>query len=178
MKLLNRPIWRVPVVLIGLGITNRLLTFLLSFLWVRIQKAQGPNPETGAYEISSGAITVVLAVIAFVLFWAAGWKFIRGLTRKQIFLSATIMVVWHGILLALEQWTMATSNWDLYFAWVYRLWITVDGIGWASQLLFRIFGEVSVPVMLPSIFTPYLYILLGQSSASTQETDFAESEPT
>jgi len=176
MSVLKKPILRVPLVLIGLGVTERILTFLLTFLWVRIQKAQGPNPETGAYEIGSGGITVVLAVIGFVLFWVAGWKFIRGLTRKQIFLSATIIVVWHGILLVLEQWTMATSNWDLYFALVYRLWITVDGIGWATQLLSRIFGEVSVPVVAPSILTPYLYILLGRSRTSMDEENFIQNE--
>ena len=176
MELLKKPILRVPLVLVCLGVLERLLTFVLTFIWVRIQRAQGPNPETGAYEIGGGGITVVLSVIAFLLFWAAGWKFIRGLTRKQIFLSATIMEIWHGILLALEQWTMATANWDLYFSLVYRLWITVGGTGWATQLLFRIFGEVSVPVVAPAIFTPYLYILLGRRDASVQEENFIKNE--
>lgn len=162
MELLKKPILRVPLILAVTGIVCRMLTYLCSFISVRIQMANGPDPVTGAYNISSGYTTEIVSVIAFILFWFAGWKFVRGLSRKQIFLSATIMVVWLGILLAWEQLSQAGGG---YSIWVYRLYATQEAVSWATQLLVRVFDEVSVPVVLPSIFTPYLYLLLGKKNA-------------
>lgn len=164
MEFLKRPIWRVPLVLCATGLLCRLITYLYSFVSVRIQMAQGPDPVTGAYSISSGHASVVLSTVAFLLFWAAGWKFVRGLTRKQIFLSATIMVVWLGVLLAWEQLSQAAGG---YSMWVYRLYATQEAVSWVVQLLVRIFGSVSVPVVLPSILTPYCYLLLGRKEPAS-----------
>jgi len=175
MKFSPKNLLRIPVVLTILGVLERILTFLLSFIWVQIQKAQGPDPITGVYEISSGHLTEIMAIIGFVLFWAAGWKFVRKLTKKQIFISATIMAVWYALLLGLEQWTMATSNYDLYFALVYRLWVTLEGMSWSSQLLVWLFGDVSLPVMLPAVLTPYLYLLLGQKNVERETIEPSES---
>ena len=169
MKLIKKPLLRIPLLLTALGILERIITFIVSFIWVQIQRSQGPNPITGAYEISSGYVTEIMTVIGFVLFWAAGWKFVRGLTRKQIFFSATIMSIWYALLLGLEQWTMATSNYDLYFSLVYRLWVTLEGMSWASQLLVRIFGDVTLPVMMPAVLTPYLYLLFGKHRTHQEE---------
>lgn len=169
MEGLKKPIWRVPLVLGITGIGLRFLTFIVSFISVQVQKAQGPDPVTGAYNITGGYVTEIIAVAAFVVFWAAGWKFVRDLSRREIFYSASIMVVWHAALLALEQWCMAASNWDLYFSLVYRLWATVETTGWADQLLIRVFDQVTIPVMIPGLFTPYLYLLLGRRNASAEE---------
>ena len=175
MELLKKPLLRIPVVLTTLGILERILTFIVSFVWVQIQKAQGPDPITGAYEISGGHLTEIMTVIGLVLFWAAGWKFVRGLTRKQIFFSATIMAVWYALLLGLEQWTMAASNYDLYFALVYRLWITLEGMSWATQLLVWVFGDVTLPIVLPAVLTPYLYLLLGRKGVQQEAVEQTES---
>ena len=162
MELWKKPILRVPLVIGITGIVCRILTYLCSFISVRIQMAKGPDPVTGAYNLSTGYTTEIISVIAFLLFWAAGWKFVRGLTRKQIFLSATIMVVWLGVLLAWEQLSQAGGSYSL---WVYRLYATQEAVSWATQLLIWVFDDVSAPVVLPSIFTPYLYLLLGKKNA-------------
>ena len=164
MELLKKPILRVPLVLALTGILCRALRFLIILIWTRVQIAQGPDPVSGAYEISVGPISPFLDVLCFLLFWAAGWKFVRGLTRKQIFLSATIMVVWLGLLLAWEQLSQAAGG---YSMWVYRLYATQEAVTWAVQLLVRIFGAVSVPVVLPSILTPYCYLLLGRKEPAS-----------
>ena len=164
METLRKPLWRVPVVLALTGLLCRCLTYVVAFIWGRIQMAQGPNPATGAYELTTGYTTEIMAVIAFLLFWAAGWKFVRGLSRKEIFLSATIMVVWHGLLLALEQLSQAMGG---YSIWVYRLYATTDATGWATQILVRVFDEVSVPVVLPAILTAYCYLILGKRKAAS-----------
>ncbi len=159
MELLRKPVLRVPLVLVLTGLVCRAVSRPMIFLWVRIQIARGPDPATGSHEIGMGYINEIMAVIAFLLFWAAGWKFIRGLSRRQIFFSATIMVVWAGLLLAWEQFSQAMGG---YSMWVYRLYATTEAMGWTTQILIRVFDEVSVPVVLPYIFTPYLYLLLGK----------------
>ena len=159
MELLKRPILRVPLVLVLTGILCRALRYAVIMAWTRVQMAQGPDPVTGAYEISVGPAGMVLDVLYFALFWIAGWLFVRGLTRRQIFFSATIMVVWLGVLLAWEQLSQALGG---YSIWVYRLYATQTAVSWATQLLVWIFDEVSVPVVLPSILTPYLYLFLGK----------------
>ena len=161
MEVLKKPIWRVPLVLAGTGILCRVLSFLVVFVWTRLQIARGPDPVTGSYQIGTGYMSEILAVVSFLLFWAAGWKFLRGLTRRQIFASATIMVLWGAALLAGEQLSQAAGNMDLFFG-VYHLQATTDAMRWATQLLVRIFDEVSVPVVIPGLLAPYLYLLLGR----------------
>lgn len=140
------------------GILCRFLTYLISFVFVRIQMAQGPDSVTGAYEITSGHATEIIAVLSFILFWVVGWKFVRGLSRRQIFLSATIMVIWEAVLLTAEQLSQSMGSYSLL---VYRLYATTEATMWASQILIRIFNQVSVPVILPGLLAPYLYLLLG-----------------
>ena len=158
MEFWKKPLWRVPLVLAGTGIVCSILSFLMAFVWGRIQIARGPDPVTGACQISTGYLSVLSAILAFVLFWLAGWRFVRGLERRQIFLSATIMVVWQAVLLIWEQISQAMGG---YSMWVYRIYATVEASSWASQLLFRLFDQVSWPLAVPALFTPYLYILLG-----------------
>lgn len=67
MDFWKRPILRVPLVLCGLGILMRLVTYLTSFVWVRILIASGST------EISVGPVTVVSTAIDFLLFFLAGW---------------------------------------------------------------------------------------------------------
>ena len=163
MEFWKKPLWRVPLVLAGTGIVCSILSFLMAFVWGRIQIARCPDPVTGACQISTGYLSVLSAILAFVLFWLAGWRFVRGLERRQIFLSATIMVVWQAVLLIWEQISQAMGG---YSMWVYRIYATVEASSWASQLLFRLFDQVSWPLAVPALFTPYLYILLGKSKAA------------
>ena len=85
MEFWKKPLWRVPLVSAGTGIVCSILSFLMAFVWGRIQIARGPDPVTGAYQISTGYLSVLSAILAFVLFWLAGWRFVRGLERRQIF---------------------------------------------------------------------------------------------
>lgn len=165
MEVLKKPLWRVPVVLGCAGILCRILTYILGFAWGRIQMARGPGPD-GTYLITGGRVTEVAAVISFLLFWLAGWRYIRGLSRRQIFLSASIMVLLNGALLAWEQLSQAMGGYSL---WVYRLYALTEGQMWVSQLLFRLFDTVSVTLAIPEIFAPYLYLLLGRREVSSRD---------
>ena len=159
MRILKSPLLRVPLVLTVTGILCRVLTYIISFIHVRIQMAKGPNPVTGAYEIGSGNVTVIIAVIAFLLFWIAGWRYLQHMTFRQIFISASIMVVWYTLLLTVEQVSQAMGSYPM---WVYTLYATHESCGWVDQLLVRIFDQVSIPVVIPGLFTPYLYLIFGR----------------
>ena len=159
MRILKSPLLRVPLVLTVTGIICRFLTYTLGFIWGRIQIARGPNPVTGAYEIGSGNVTVIIAVIGFLLFWLAGWRYLQHMTFRQIFASATIMVIWYALLLTAEQLLQAMGSYPM---WVYTLYATHESCAWVDQLLIRIFDEVSVRVMILGLFAPYLYLVFGR----------------
>ena len=161
MDFLRRPIWRVPLVLGALGLVRRCLSYVLGFIWVRIQIAQGPGPD-GAYTISTGHMSEVAAVISFLLFWWAGWRFLRGMTRRELFWSASIMVLVFAALLAAEQ--ISQHVFGTYSMTVYRLYALAEGKGWVDQIFFRLTGEVSVSTVLPGIFAPYLYLIFGRKA--------------
>lgn len=162
METWKNPLWRVPLVLGCAGLLCRALTFILAFAWGTIQRFRGPGPD-GTTVLTSGYVTEIIAVISFLLFWWAGWRFVRGLTRREIFLSATIMVLFQALLLAWEQLSQSMGGYSL---WAYRLYALTEGTMWADQLLIRLFDTVSVPVLIPALFAPYLYLVFGKRSAS------------
>ena len=163
MEVLKRPIWRVPLVLCAVGLLCRTLTYILGFIWGRMQIARGPGPD-GAYVLSTGHMAEIMGVVCFLLFWLAGWQFVRGLTRREIFLSASIMVAVNIALLAAEQ--ISQRVFGTYSMTVHRLYALAEGSDWVDQLMFHIFDTVSIPLLIPGLFAPYLYLVLGKRSAS------------
>lgn len=159
MDFLRRPIWRVPLVLGALGLVCRCLTYVLGLTWGLIQRARGLGPD-GSIVLTTGYLSVIMAVISFLLFWWAGWRFLRGMTRRELFWSASIMVVVYAVLLAAEQ--ISQHVFGTYSLTVYRLYALADGNRWVDQLFFRLTGQVSVSTVLPGIFAPYLYLIFGR----------------
>ena len=170
MEFWKKPLWRVPVVLGALGVINRLLTLAGSMIWVSIQRARGPGPD-GSIVIGTGYLGEILTVAGALLFWWAGWRFVRGLTRREIFWSASIMVLVNAALLAAEQIGQAVTG--SYPMWVYRLYALTEGTSWVSQLFFRLFlaaGLTSSLWVVPDIFAPYLYLVFAKKDAPLSGT--------
>ncbi len=171
MEFWKKPILRVPLVLGALGVINRLLTLAGSMIWVSIQRARGPGPD-GSIVIGTGYLGEILTVAGALLFWWAGWRFVRGLTRREIFWSASIMVLVNAALLAAEQISLhvfGSYGWTVYNRTVYHLSALADGTSWVSQLFFRLFlaaGLTSSLWVVPDIFAPYLYLVFGKKAAS------------
>ena len=165
--ILEKPLWRVPVVLGGLGLLCRLLSFILSFAWGRIQIARGPGSD-GSVVLTTGYVGEIVTVIMFLLFWLVGWRFVRGLTRREIFRSASIMVLVNAALLAAEQ--ISQHVFGTYSMTVYHLYALADGKSWVDQLLFRLTGTVSLPMAIPGLFAPYLYLVFAKKDDPLSET--------
>lgn len=164
MELWKKPIWRVPLVLAALGVINRLLSLAGALIWGSIQRARGPGPD-GSIVISTGYLSEIMTVLGALLFWWAGWRFVRGLTRREIFWSASIMALVNAALLAAEQIGQAVTG--SYPMWVYRLWVLAEGSGWVSQLFLRLFlavGSASNLWVIPGVLAPYLYLVFGKKS--------------
>ncbi len=167
MEAWKKPIWRVPLVLGGLGVINHLLSFAGGLIWGRIQIARGPGPD-GSFVITSGCVTEIVTFMMFLLFWLAGWRFVRGLTRREIFWSASIMVLVNAALLAAEQ--ISQHVFGTYSMAVYYLYALAGGKSWVDQLLFRLTGTVSIPMVLPGLFAPYLYLVFAKKDAPLSGT--------
>ena len=166
MEIWKKSIFRVPLVLGALGILTRFLHLAGGVIWGAIQRLQGPGPD-GTFVITTGYATEIVSVITFLLFWWAGWRFVRGLTRREIFWSASIMVLVHAALLAAEQINQHVFG-GSYSLTVYHLYALAEGSSWAGQLFFRLFlaaGLTSSLWVVPGIFAPYLYLIFGKKSA-------------
>ena len=162
MEAWKRPIWRVPLVLAALGLLCRILTLILGIAWGRIQIAQGPGPD-GAYTLTTGYLSEIMAVVSFLLFWLAGWRFVRGLTRREVFRSASVMVLVHAALLAAEQ--VSQRMLGAYSMLVYRLWAVTEGTAWVDRIFLRLFraaGSSSILWVVPGILAPYFYLVFGK----------------
>lgn len=165
MEFWKKPLWRVPLVLGALGILNRLFSFAGGLIWGAIQRAQGPGPD-GSIVLTTGYVTEIAAVVSFLLFWWAGWRFLRGMTRRELFRSASIMVLVNAALLAAEQISQQVCG--ACSMTVYRLYALAEGSSWVDQLFFRLFqaaGLSSILWVVPGIFAPYLYLVFGKKSA-------------
>ena len=81
------------------------------------------------------------------------------MTFRQIFASATIMVIWYALLLTVEPLLQTMGSYPM---WVYTLYATHESCAWVDQLLIRVFDEVSVRTVIPGLFAPYLYLIFGR----------------
>lgn len=171
MEAWKKPIWRVPLVLGALGVLNRLLHFAGSLLWGLIQRGRGPGPD-GTIVLTTGYVTEIVSVITFLLFWWAGWRFVRDLTRREIFRSASIMVLLNAALLAAEQ--ISQHVFGTYSWAVYHLYTLAEGKMWLDQLSLRLFQALGLSSglwVVPGIFAPYLYLIFGKKNAPQRGVD-------
>ena len=85
------------------------------------------------------------------------------MTRRELFWSATIMVLVFAALLAAEQ--ISQHVFGTYSLTVYRLYALAEGKGWVDQLFFRLFqalGNSSLLWVIPGVLAPYLYLIFGR----------------
>lgn len=153
-------IWRVPAAMFLSGIIARAVSVPVAHLFIY-------QMEDGSYTISS-MYDSCMDILRLALFLAAGWLLLRGLSRRSIFRSATIMAAYSALVLAVEQIGQALIGADI-LSLTYYLYIPKSGSYILTSLLFRLAPEGFphwgyVLLAIPSCFFPYLYLVFGRKS--------------
>lgn len=152
-------IWRVPAAMFLSGIIARAAGVPVAHLFNQM--------ENGSYTISP-MYDSFMNILRLALFLAAGWLLLRGLSRRSIFRSATIMAAYSALALAVEQVGQALIGADI-LSLTYYLYIPKSGSYILTSLLFRLAPEGFphwgyVLLAVPSCFFPYLYLVFGRKS--------------
>jgi len=153
MKISNKILWKVPLFCIIAGvIAFYTVVYLIGpFMLETLPDGTITSDDTRTL-IGYGAIFIVTLMVG-------GMFVFREMTRKEIFFSASIVVV-IGLLLNLLQWifSLTTGIGAIFFMYASRIfeWSSI-----VTLLLFRVSDNISVIVFISSL-TPYLFILFGK----------------
>lgn len=142
-------LWKVPVFCIAAGyISFYAYVFLVSRFGITVL------PD-GSYTANQ----VVSTIFSFLLFGATlfggNWLF-RSMTRKEVFISATILVVIH---LALQTLQLLSSNYDFTFRIGIYMTYANEWCRIISQLLHSMTNNVWIGAFAVC-FAPYLFVLM------------------
>ncbi len=156
MNTAKKYIWKVPLFCVVSGIAMfRVAVFLLSrFAIVTLADGTITSDNTRAL--------IVYGVIFLTTLLIGGLFIFRNMTKKEIFLSASILVVF-TLTMVLIQWAfnLTTGPSAIFFVYVSQIyeWSTI-----VPQLLYKLNDNIWLGGVINS-FTPYLFILFGRKSA-------------
>ena len=151
-------LWRVPVLcLAGSWIGYYLTVYMERFFF--LVKTVGEN---GISEISVDPVrSLIFSLVLFFLILVIGGRFLlRGMTKKEIALSAAII---SGIYLIL---TVVQINFQLYFGningnallSIFQTWPNT-----LTKILCQITGNATILFTFLCCFSPFLYVFFGKS---------------
>lgn len=149
MKVRIGQLWKVPAFCLAAGyISFYVYVFFISRFGVTIL------PD-GSYTTNQ----FVTTVFSFLLFGGtlfAGSYLFRNMTRKEIFLSATILVVFHLIVQTMQ---LLSSNYNLTFRIGLYMTYAIEWCRIISQLLHFVTKNVWIGAFAVC-FAPYLFVLI------------------
>jgi len=92
----------------------------------------------------------------------------RKMTKKEIFFSATVIVVFQ-VIISLIQWLMggATGVFGIISLYISRIY---EWSGGSSQLIFMITGNFWLGSFIQDLM-PYVFIIFGQKSLNNDDTN-------
>ncbi|WP_027400069.1 hypothetical protein [Anaerovorax odorimutans] len=145
--------WKVPLFCIAAGVIafNAVVFFIGQFTII-------PLPD-GTITSDNTRVLIMYGAIFIVTLIVGGKVFFRNMTRKEIFFSASIIVV-IGLIMDLTQWAfnITTGPGAVFFMYAYQIF------EWSSivpQLLYLVNENLRVASFIGSL-TPYLFILFGK----------------
>ena len=149
MKVRIGQLWKVPVFCIAAGcISFYVYVFLVSRFGVKVL------PD-GSYTTNQ-FVTVLFSILLFAASLFGGNMLFRGMTLKEIFLSATILVVFHLIVQTLQ---LLTSNYDLNFSIGMYMTYSNEWCRIISSLFFYLTNNVWIGAFAVC-FAPYLFVVM------------------
>lgn len=145
-------IWKVPLFCWIVGIIDFELSIrMLSWSIVRLPDGTITSDNTKAI--------IVYGIIFIVSLLIGGFVFFRKMTKKEIFYSTSVFVI-YGVLLVLVQKMFNITTGVAAIRMIY-LWRPFEMFTFFSQLFIH-FGVGIWGATFIEIFTPYLFILFGK----------------
>lgn len=163
MKIRKNTLWRVPLFCLVAGvIAFYVVVFFLSRLAI-VRLSDGTiTLDNTKILIIYGAILIVSLIV--------GRAFFRNITRKEVFFSASIVVV-IGLIIIFTQLAsgVTTGSGAVFFMYAARIF---EWSGFIPQLLYRVNGSIWLGAFV-NCLTPYVFIPFGKKE---QEIEGAQIE--
>lgn len=155
MRIRAKELWKVPVFCIVAGI---LCWYIYIYLvaWVGVQTL--PDGSIGANPV----VTWLADAVLFAATLLTGWRIFRKLSKKELFWSATILVV-PLLILVVIQLVIGTASALVNQLSLYHAQIVTWG-QFITQLLFLL-TKNSACCAIVTVFLPYIFILFGHKQA-------------
>ena len=149
MKVRIGQLWKVPVFCVAAGyLSFYVYVFLVSRFGIKVL------PD-GSYTANQVA-TTVFSILLFGASLFTGHRIFRSMIRKEVFLSATILVVLHLILQTLQ---LMTGNYDLNFSIGMYMSYANEWCRIISSLLYSVTKNAWIGAFAVC-FAPYLFVLM------------------
>lgn len=155
-------LWKVPLYCMIAGIVS---FYLIVYVFGRFTIVTLPD---GTITSDNTRILIVYGGVFVATVLVGGMFFLRKMTRKEIFFSATIIVVFQMII-SLIQWILGgtTGQLGVTFMYLSRIYEWCGGI---SQLILTMTGNLWLGIFIQNLM-PYLFIAFGQRSINNDVTN-------
>ena len=154
---MNKKLLKLPILTLIGGIILQIADYITAFTLVK-----GTSEWTLEMGTTAFYIRLVLSIIFFVVI---GIILRRIYDRKTLVKSATLLVIYSIVILALEQITQYLGIYSMIIYWMY---LPVEIFTIITSVLARASTAESInwTYAIPTLFAPYLFILFGKKSES------------
>ncbi|WP_343208350.1 hypothetical protein [Anaerolentibacter hominis] len=156
---MNKEMFRLPLGCLAAGILLDIASKI--YISVRLDKTAGT-------EITAPDTFFFMLLLSLVIFIVIGFLLHRTQTRDSLIRSATLIVAYGMIVLFLER---VVQHFGLYPAFMTWLFLPLKLFDVITDLLLKVTGagQISMLLVLPSLFAPYLFVLFGKKEAGEQQ---------
>lgn len=148
---------KLPVLTLIGGIILRIVIYITASTLVK---------GTSKWTLEMGTIAFYIQLaLSIVIFVVIGIKLRKIYNRKTFVKSATLLVIYSIVILAVEQITQHFGTYSMIIYWMY---LPVEIFTTITSLLARISPAESINLIyaIPSLFAPYLFVLFGKKTES------------
>lgn len=148
--------WCIPLVSIFTGIIISSISSFIAYIMAR---------NTNEWTASMGNyLFLTEMILAIILFFITGLFFLRDMSKKDIMKSAAIVVTYYIVIICIEQILIHIGQYpfSLIFSFV------PVGLYSVIHQLFLRFTELPLWIgLIPSIVSPFLYVVFGKDQLET-----------
>lgn len=165
----KKTLWQVPKICLIGGIVAH-----FSMIWLFGRFALVTLPD-GTLTVSWIRQMIIYGLFFLAVLLVGGLAFLRKLTRREIFCSASVVVIYGSVLLFV-QWALGLTT-GVGAVVLLRLWLPMEWSDFISPLIAEGIAraghvENSVNLWIGAaiqLFVPYLFILFGRPGRKAKE---------